>query len=133
MKLNGLTRISITLVLLLSSVRAFASDDYSVQLYFGLSVPDGSGVSMQQWDTFMTEHIVTRFAGFNVVDSVGYWQGKPERSKIVTILLKASQVAEAEAVARQYAKQFHQDSVMMVKSSVVKVEFVSAKEPELIQ
>ncbi|MFO6424161.1 DUF3574 domain-containing protein [Motilimonas sp. KMU-193] len=123
-------RLALIFILVFCPLRVFASDYYSVQLYFGLSLPTGGGVSLKQWDTFMTEHIASRFEGFNVVDSVGYWQGEPERSKIVTIVLKANRVTDAEAVARVYAKLFHQDSVMMVQHPVTKLEFVTVKEPE---
>ncbi|MCE0557400.1 DUF3574 domain-containing protein [Motilimonas sp. E26] len=120
----------LVIVIALTPLRVLASDYYSVQLYFGLSIPDGSGVTMKQWDAFLSEQIVPRFAGFNVVDSVGYWQGEPERAKIVTIVMKAASIPDAEAIARLYARMFHQDSVMMVQHPVAKLEFVTEKEPE---
>lgn len=117
----------IAVVFLFSPLGVLASENYSVQLYFGLSVPEGKSVTPKQWNQFVADSIAKRFDGFNVVDSLGYWKGKPENSKIVTIILKEDQVHQAEVIAKEYAKLFHQDSVMLVQSSIEKWEFLSGK------
>ena len=41
--------------------------------------------------------------------------GKPERSKVVTLILCEYDMQKAKSVAAKYAKRFQQHSVMMVK------------------
>ncbi len=51
------------------SINAYAHEIYRVRLFFGLSVPDGSAVSLENWQLFLNEEIVKSFDAFNVVDS----------------------------------------------------------------
>lgn len=120
-----LRTVSILIVIALFPLRALATDIYSVQLFFGLSIPDGGVVSVQQWDNFVVSHIVKRFDGFNIVDSTGYWKGKLEHAKIVTIIAEADKVSDAQAIAHDYAKMFHQDSVMLIQSPITNWEFIT--------
>ena len=108
----------------LMPMKSAASDVYSIQLFFGLSIPDGEKITLQEWDHFVTNNIAKRFDGFNIVDSEGYWKGKPERSKIVTIIAKSEEVSKAESIAHDYATMYHQDSVMLVKKPINQWEFV---------
>jgi hypothetical protein len=62
------------------------TQNFRVRLYFGLSLPQGGGVSLKQWHDFQNTVLAKTFDGFNVVDSTGFYKGQPERSKIVTIL-----------------------------------------------
>ena len=101
-----------------------ASNVYRVRMFFGLSLPSGGGVSLKQWQQFQSQHIATSFAGFNVVDSTGYYLGQPERSKVVTIVICAQEMAKVRELAAEYASQFHQDSVMLVQVPVASWEFV---------
>lgn len=99
--------------------------NYRVRLFFGLSLPDGGGVSIKQWNTFETQVLAkTFYDGFNLVDSLGYYQGQPERSKIVTVIVTEKDMSKVKKVARQYATQFNQDSVMMVKVKVDDWQFI---------
>ncbi len=99
-------------------------DVYRLRLFFGLSLPEGGAVSLEQWQNFQNNEIATAFEGFNVVDSVGYYQGKPERSKIVTLIVKQPDINKAKSLASRYAKKFGQDSVMMVTVPVLEWEFI---------
>ncbi|BFM14765.1 hypothetical protein R50073_09480 [Maricurvus nonylphenolicus] len=93
-------------------------------MFFGLSLPGGGAVSLAEWQSFQQEEIVKVFDGFNVVDSVGYYKGKPERSKIVTVIVESKDIAKANALASLYAKRFKQDSVMIVKVPVLEWSFI---------
>tara|TARA_Y100001956_G_scaffold37525_1_gene36963 strand:+ start:768 stop:1154 length:387 start_codon:yes stop_codon:yes gene_type:complete len=119
--------VSIILIVLLLPFKTLASDIFHVQLFFGLSIPNGGSVSQTEWNDFVTDHIASRFDGFNIVDSTGYWKGKAETSKIVTIILKQAEIAKAESIAHTYATLYHQDSVMLVQSPVTQWEFVEQK------
>ncbi len=109
------------------SLSATAGQTYKLRLYFGLSVPSGGAVSLQQWQTFRDEQLAMTFDGFNVVDSVGFYKGKPERSKIVTLIVDETDIPKAKQLAQDYASQFHQESVMLVKLPVLEWEFVRAQ------
>lgn len=103
---------------------AHETENYRVRMYFGLSMPSGGAVSLYDWDKFQNEQIASAFSGFNVVDSVGYYQGKPERSKVVTIVIKKEDMSVVKEVAKKYATLFSQDSVMVVAVPVDKWLFV---------
>ena len=99
------------------------------RMFFGLSVPDGGGVSLQQWEKFRDEVIAPAFKdGFNVVDSIGFWQGGTERSKILTVFYSAKDTQlfqmRLKEIAQTYTKTFKQDSVLMV-TAPVDVEFIT--------
>ena len=97
---------------------------YRVRLFFGLSLPTGGGVSLKQWESFLYNHLAKTFEGFNVVDSTGFYQGQPERSKVVTVIVKESEMSKVKSIASQYATMFNQDSVMMVKVKVDQWAFI---------
>jgi len=106
---------------------AIAGETYKLRLYFGLSLPSGGAVSLQQWQAFRDQQLAKAFEGFNVVDSVGFYEGKPERSKIVTLIVDESEIPKAKRLAERYAAQFHQDSVMLVKLPVLEWDFIKAQ------
>ncbi|MDK1310912.1 DUF3574 domain-containing protein [Pseudoalteromonas ardens] len=112
------------ILILLSTFPSYADEVYRLRLFFGLSLPDGGGVSLEQWQAFQNGEIVKTFDGFNVVDSVGYYKGKPERSKVVTVIVDEQGVKKAKTLASLYAKKFKQDSVMIVKVPVAEWSFI---------
>lgn len=114
------------LLFVLFSTQVAAEQNYRVRMYFGLSLPSGNAVSLKDWQAFEQNQIAKVFDGFNVVDSVGYYQGKPERSKIVTVILPETEMPKAKLLAKSYAKQYKQDSVMMVKVKVEEWSFETA-------
>ena len=105
-----------------------ADEHYRLRMYFGLSLPAGGAVSLVQWQAFQDAEIATIFDGFNVVDSVGYYRGKPERSKLVTVVGTAEQLKEAKAIAARYASKFQQESVMVITTPVVEWEFIGPEQ-----
>lgn len=115
----------ILIFILLLPITAAAEQVFSVNLFFGLSRPDGTGVTLAQWQTFETQTLATTFPGFTVADTLGYYQGAPERSKLVLLVLKQDEIPKAEKVAAAYAEKFDQDSVMMVKTPVAEWKFIT--------
>lgn len=116
--------ISIMLVLPASG---YADEIYRVRLFFGLSIPNGGAVSLYEWQTFQKKQISSRFDGFNVVDSTGFYKGKPERSKIVTLLVEKKDILKAKELAKLYAQRFQQESVMIVVVPVLEWSFIEAE------
>ncbi len=103
-----------------------AGQNFRLRIFFGLSRPDGGAVSLEQWQSFQDKEITRFFDGFNVVDSVGYYKGKAERSKIVTVIVSEDGIGKAEKLAKLYAVRFSQDSVMIVKVPVSECSFITA-------
>lgn len=92
-------------------------------LYFGLSTSQGP-VTPTQWDHFLSKEVTPRFPdGLTVLDAKGQWRnakgiiGK-EPTKIL-ILIHPDNTTEDQAIQvliDVYKKEFHQESVMRVKS-----------------
>ncbi len=66
------------------------------------------------------------FEGYNIVDSIGYYKGKPEHSKIGTFIVKKKDIPKIKELARAYAHQFQQESVMIVVAPVLEWSFIEA-------
>lgn len=115
------------LIMLVLPASGYADEIYRVRLFFGLSLPSGGAVSLSEWQTFQMKQISSRFDGFNVVDSKGFYKGKPERSKIVTLLVEKKDILKAKELARFYAQQFQQESVMIVVVPVLEWSFIEAE------
>ncbi len=97
---------------------------YRVRLFFGLSLPNGGAVSLYDWETFQNEQIAQAFEGYNIVDSTGFYKGKPERSKIATFIVEKKDMLKIKELAKSYAQQFQQESVMMVVVPVLEWSFI---------
>ena len=123
---RALVLIAVMLAMTLAA-NASAEGVYRVRIFFGLSLPGGGGVSLNDWQAFEQHEIAKVFEGFNVVDSTGYYKGKAERSKIVTVIVDSAGLAKAKSLARRYAKRFKQESVMIVKVPVLEWDFVEAE------
>jgi hypothetical protein len=122
--LKRTTQLLLSLGFLLLPQTAALAEIYQVRLFFGLSRPDGGGVSLQEWQEFQEEELAATFEGFNVVDSTGYYLGDPERSKLVTLIVEEEQLGLVKELAQSYAEQFDQDSVMMVQTPVEEWLFI---------
>ena len=124
-KFNSIVHFFLVLFLLLiPQGLARAEQIYQVRLFFGLSLPEGGGVSLQEWEEFEEEELSEAFEGFTVVDATGYYEGDPERSKVVLLIVEEEELPAVEELARSYAERFNQDSVMVVKTEVEEWLFV---------
>lgn len=110
-----------------SSFQIEASDIYSVKVYFGLSKPEGGSVSLSEWNSFEQEIIAKHFEGFNLIDSIGYYKGQPEKSKILTVIMTKSDFYKIEQIANNYIATFSQNSVMVTKDKLDDWLFYSGK------
>ena len=104
----------------------FTTETLRLRMFFGLSIPDGGIVSEEEWMSFQQKEIAGTFDNFNVVESVGYYKGDPERSKILTAIIKAEDLKKAKKLASRYSKQFKQDSVMLVTVPVLEWNFIGS-------
>ncbi len=103
----------------------FASGSYSYKLYFGLSKPGGGAVSSKEWEQFQNETITKYFDGFNVADTVGFYKGESETSKVVTIISNQPELYNIRSLAKEYNSKFKQESVMMIQQELYDFEFIS--------
>lgn len=97
------------------------------EVHFGLSKPDGSLITAQEWDAFVNEIVTPKFpAGLSIVDSHGQWRnasGRIERepSKVLVILHPRTAASESEIddIRARYCRRFQQEAVMKVTTSAL--------------
>jgi hypothetical protein len=95
------------------------------ELYFGLSLADGSTLSEAQWQEFLRTEITPRFpAGLTVIDAQGQWlnaSGMLIREPTKVVILIYREAPERDRAIRdiitQYKHQFNQESVLRVTST----------------
>tara|TARA_B100000959_G_scaffold173424_1_gene181547 strand:+ start:1706 stop:2092 length:387 start_codon:yes stop_codon:yes gene_type:complete len=113
-------------VMLAVPVSGYANEIFRVRLFFGLSLPNGGAVSLYDWQMFEKKQISRTFEGFNIVNSTGFYKGKSERSKVVTLIIEKKDIPKAKELAKSYAQQFQQESVMIVVVPVLEWSFIGA-------
>ncbi|MBQ4836558.1 DUF3574 domain-containing protein [Pseudoalteromonas luteoviolacea] len=109
-----------------SQPAAIQPQSTGIKMYFGLSIPTGGVVTPQQWQQFESNQVANTFTGFSVADSVGYYKGKKEHAKVITIYnASAADIEAANKLGKQYAQLFNQDSVLVVLIDVAQIQFVT--------
>ena len=96
-----------------------------LELYFGLSKPDGGVVSDAEWDAFVAAEVTPRFPdGLTILSGYGQWRNAAqtivrEFSHVLIILYAPAADAELriEAVRAAYKARFQQESVMRIDSA----------------
>jgi hypothetical protein len=95
-------------------------------IYCGMSSPDGSGVSEQEWSAFIDSVVAPALpSGFTVFSATGMWseheaaRAISERTRMITCIGTDEPALHAriDAIADAYVKRFHQESVLVVWSS----------------
>jgi hypothetical protein len=92
------------------------------ELFFGAAKPDGTVVTVAEWEAFLDAEITPRFPeGLTVLDGAGQWQEADgdiieEHSKVVLLLYprtaQAESHAEIEAIRAAYEQVFGQEAVL---------------------
>jgi hypothetical protein len=96
------------------------------EVYFGLSKPDGSAVTAEQWKSFVSEVVTPRFPdGLSIVDTVGQWRNSKgeiehEASKLLVLVHRRSREIERkiDEIRDDYRHRFNQEAVMKVATQV---------------
>jgi hypothetical protein len=85
------------------------------QLYLGTDIEIlGRTVGYHDFLRFLEEEVIPNFKSFSVTDSTGYWKGKPEPIKILTIITGDYEDAIViKRIAEAYKKRFYQDAVLV--------------------
>ncbi len=102
--------------------------DHYIQtiLIFGLSRPDGSVITQDEWQAFMDAHITPRFGqGLTIIDTDGHWMMQSgemikEDSRTIFLLYDAASAQQADAsiesIKNEYKKLFDQEAVLRIDS-----------------
>lgn len=95
-------------------------------LIFGLSRPDGSAVTQDEWQAFMDAHITPRFGrGLTIIDTDGHWMMQSgemikEDSRTILLLYDAASAQQADAdiesIKAEYKELFDQEAVLRIDS-----------------
>lgn len=102
------------------------------KVYCGMSSKHGE-VSEAAWQRFCDKHVSAAFPdGYTVLDATGYWRSGPdaaakERAKVILIVAPAAAREKVLSVAKQYRKDFDQDTVL-ISTSEAETVVVSAKD-----
>ena len=117
-------RYGISSVLLLSLFVGGCSGTQMVQseLYFGMSVKDGPGVTDEQWRQFLDEVVTPRFPdGFTVTTAEGQWRGKDgkivrEPARVLNVVRSTGPEnnKKLDEIRKIYMERFHQEAVLRV-------------------
>lgn len=96
--------------------------EIQTELFFGLSKPDGTNVTEEEWNKFVGDYIAPRFEdGFTVVDARGQWLDNnnkivKENTKLVILIYKRSHDLDSSInnLIDNYKRLFHQEFVLRV-------------------
>ena len=116
-----------------STVAAIISERYwRTELYFGMGKRDGSEVTEDEWQRFLTEEVTPKFPdGLTIIEARGQYRTSAgmiirERSRVLVLLYPKKQRREADKkiddICDAYKRMFQQESVLRVtasKSSIV--------------
>ena len=96
----------------------------SMDMYFGLTTPDGDTITEEDWDRFVQTVVTPRFnQGSTVIDAEGQWEDEvtgetiSEPSKVLKVVMQndddlAGNLTKAREVADIYKAQFRQQAVL---------------------
>lgn len=102
------------------------------KVYCGMSSKNGE-VSEEAWNRFCDMHVSAAFPdGYTVLDAAGYWRPAPgtaakERAKVILIVAPAADREKVLSVARQFRKEFDQETVL-ISGSEAEMTVVSAED-----
>ena len=95
-------------------------------LIFGLSRPDGSVITQDEWQAFMDAYIIPRFGdGLTIIDTDGHWMMQTgelikEDSRTILLLYDAASAQQADAdiesIKTEYKELFDQEAVLRIDS-----------------
>ena len=113
--------ISLLLLLLIAGCQIdIARHMQRAELFFGLSMHDGSTISDAVWQGFVDDTITPRFPdGFTILDGTGQWRDSSgkithEKSKILVVLApdNGETIQKLNEIRAEYKKRFNQESVI---------------------
>ncbi|HYR30122.1 MAG TPA: DUF3574 domain-containing protein [Thermoanaerobaculia bacterium] len=125
-------RLSLALILLLTTACVSTAPSVADRLFCGLTIPGGGGeVTEEQWRAFVREEVTPRFPdGLTLWRAEGQWREQDgeivrEPVLIIEILHRHSLAIDGEinAIAEAYKRRFQQEAVMRV-TTPARLEFI---------
>lgn len=102
----------------------YSENFWRTELYFGTDKPDGSVVTDEEWNGFLSEQVTPKFPdGFTVLESYGQFRdasGKivKEKSRCLVLLyskkMRKDSDGKIEEIRTAFKKAFQQESVLRV-------------------
>lgn len=86
--------------------------------YFGADCGIDDPVSDGQFLQFLSNAVVLYFPGFTITESKGWWEGKPERVRVLTIIHGPDDADRCTKIAETYRDRFSQSSVLVTTIDV---------------
>jgi hypothetical protein len=84
------------------------------RIFLGRNIgTEGQKVSKQQFDQFLTAVVSPIYNGFTISEVQGFWKGAREATTIIEVL--TDNEAGINIIAREYARIFSQDAVLVQK------------------
>lgn len=103
---------------------------------FGADIQGQSTVDAIAFQGFLADIVTPRFPAFTLIEASGYWQGKPEQTRILEIIVPLVDGATSyktrltvHKIARAYAIRFRQDCVLVTEQEV---ESAFVEQPTLL-
>lgn len=87
-------------------------------LYLGRNVTPKRFVDSISLDAFLTDEVTSRFPGFTLTDTVGFWEGKQEQTVILTVYGNVQDCGRVAAIAAAYKERFSQDAVLVSETNI---------------
>lgn len=124
MKIKSLILVALCLLVTACAPRAVVKPSLVEDtLYFGMSTPQGP-VTPSQWNAFLSQEVTPRFPdGLTVWDAKGQWKNSKrnigkEPTKVLMLIHTDSDAEDKaiQAIIDIYKREFHQESVMRVRS-----------------
>src|SRR5438105_13363002 len=102
----------ITFVFLIACSATFYVHQESDTLYFGTAKPDGTVVTVAEWQQFLHDVVTPRFPGFTHWDAHGSWKNTPEETHVLVIIHARGHQASITQIIEEYKRRFAQDAVL---------------------
>lgn len=87
-------------------------------MHMGAHYTDNSGVPRTVnnglFNRFISEEVLPRFQSFTIMHADGFWQGKGEPIRVVSITTAdQDEAAQIHGIAKRYCERFNQEAVFI--------------------
>ena len=114
-------RLAPVVLLLLAACGSFVvyQSAESDTLYFGTGKPDGSVVTVAEWQQFLHDEVTPRFPGFTHWEAHGSWKDVPEETHVLQVIHEPGRERDIAAIIEAYKKRFAQEAVLQVRGEIL--------------
>ena len=91
---------------------------YKYEFYLGTDISGTDIVTDEMFNDFLIENVQPVFDGFTILESIGYWKGTTETTKVLIIIDSELTETIVNKIRDTYKNTFKQESVFVTKHSV---------------